>query len=287
VTARAHIGRTCAALALVAGAALLFAAEAAAHDDLAPAIERLASPPSPDAPETPVARAERLLARGELERLARRFDRAAADYDASEREDPSHGSLATLALCRAALAADQERWARAESLATDAAMRAPDDARAWRLRATCRRALGRPREALIDLDRALACPGLARPDDAIERARLALALDGPDEALAGLERALVRHPASTPLVLEAMTLEVRLGRTDEALVRVDALFAHCERCAELHARKGDVLAAAGRRLEAEAEWTEALAAIETLGPRARPAEAELATHLRKALKDRS
>jgi tetratricopeptide (TPR) repeat protein len=262
---------------------------ASAHDDLVPTIERLRAETKVEAEEalehSPEARAERLLQRGELERIAREFERAEADYAAALALAPV-AKAARVALCRGALAADLGRWATAESLVAVALAGAPRDVRAHRLRATVLRARGRGREAIAALDAALGLPGGWRPGDVIERGRWARELDGPRAELEGLERALERDPASIPIALRACEVESELGLVDRALVRVERVVARCgERCFELPARRADLLERAGRPLEAEVERSAILAAMQSRPGGARPADRALQTTIEQQLED--
>ena len=154
------------------------------------------------------------------------------------------------------------------------------------LRARARLALDRPRDAAADLERSIQLSDRPSPDQFLQWSR---ALANPeigriDEALAALDRGLAALGESAPLVEEAVRLECARGAWDDALERIDRHPAAWGSKAALHARRGDVLRAARREIEAQAEYSAALAELEA-GPRGRAASAaSLETRLHVALR---
>jgi tetratricopeptide (TPR) repeat protein len=275
--------------ALLGGAAfvawtLLGAPFASAHDDLKPTIERLrGSAAAADSAAAPVReRVQALLDRGELERLEGEFAAAEEDYAAAEALAPAHPRIS---LCRAALAADQERWARADSLVALAVARGDAGAETFRLWARIHRARGMGLRAIADLDRSLAAPDGWSPDAVVTRARWTHELLGRESEVAFLAAALARDPASIPIALRLAESEAELGRFGRALERLEGVLARCgERCFALRARRADFLQRLGRTLEADAERSAVLVAIAATAPR-RPADDELARALRGRLEE--
>jgi tetratricopeptide (TPR) repeat protein len=151
------------------------------------------------------------------------------------------------------------------------------------------RGLGDLQSALFWLNSSLKAPAAVPADWYLLRSRLILEIDpeNVDEALAGLEEGLVTRGFDVALSLTCLDLEVASSRYDEALDRLATLQAVYQRDEELLSRRGDVLIRAGRHLEAEAAYTEALSALESLPPsrRSSPATQELENHLRSVLEE--
>lgn len=257
-------------------AGLLLASSAAAHDDEV-TLERLNRKPA-SAREA----VELLLHRAGIMRAERRLAEAEALLDQVAALDPSSPGLAR---ARAQVALDRDR--------PDATLRALDacpdtslasDPRVPWLRADALVRLTRLDEAARVMDQAIARFGFARPEQALERARVAE--QRPDEGAAGalvhLDAALARWPGAWVLASHAVDLELSLGRDDAALARVDALLAAAPGRTALLARRGEVLAAAGRGLEAREAWSIALETLESRGL-TRAADRESAARLRAAL----
>src|SRR5581483_8037402 len=99
---------------------------------------------------------------------------------------------------------------------------APDDAEALVFRARVRAQLGDPAGAHADYSAAIR--GLEAPSPDLFLARAALPI-APELALAGLDEGLGRIGPAAPLVERALALELRLGRVDAALARLDTLAA--------------------------------------------------------------
>lgn len=249
---------------------------AAAHDDDV-TLQRLGE--SLERGDRPV---DRLLLRAEIERADRHWAAAEADLDRAERLAPG---LAALARCRAALALDRGL--------PEAALRALDgcrdpelasDPRVPWLRADALLSVGRVEAAASVMDEALAANEKVSPERYLARAALAdrRPSEGTEGAIKHLEAGLARWPGAWSLVSRLVDLEIGLKRYDQALARLDALLPRMERPEWLQARRGDVLALAGREWEAREVWTTALAGLE-----ARPvmdaAAREMAGRLRASL----
>ena len=163
---------------------------------------------------------------------------------------------------------------------------APARADLVRVRGAALLAQGRAAEAAADFARAVDLSPGPSPDDYLEWSR-ALATAGPPgraAAIAALDRGLATIGTSASLVEEAVALECAGGDFDAALARIERHPAAWGSLPLRLARRGDVLWAAGRALEAEAEYSAALAALES-EPRRRPATAaSLEARLRAALR---
>lgn len=222
------------------------------------------------------------LKRGELHRLHREWRRAAADYDRAARLDPR---LATVDFARGRMLFEAGRAREAES-ALDRFLRAePRHAEALTTRARVLVRLGRREEAARDFTRALALA--PEPDLFVERAAVLAAAGGAHarEALGGLDEGVARYGPLVTLQLPAIELELREGRYDAALARLDTVAAQTPRQESWLERRGDILLRAGRTEEARAAYAAALAALEKLpAPRRRTrAAAELEARVRAAL----
>ncbi len=129
--------------------------------------------------------------------------------------------------------------------------------------------IGRHQEAVLDYDTLLQRPGITRPDLYLDRARAVLAADtnAAPKALEGIDEGIRRLGPVPSLQLFALDLEERRGATSEALKRLDELLAGSTRKERWWYRRGEILRAAGRPREAQAEYRRALAAIESLPER--------------------
>jgi tetratricopeptide (TPR) repeat protein len=150
--------------------------------------------------------------------------------------------------------------------------------------------LGARRAAVEDFDRGIDQVHSTRgpqPDDYLDRAR-ALAAEGPHcsgEAIRGLDDGLTRLGGAVALQLYAIELEVRRGCHEAALDRLSTLEARSPRKEAWLARRGEVLADAGRFQEAHEAFERALGAIATLPEHRRRTKltADLEARIRSAL----
>ncbi len=256
---RPIVALCCVALGAVAPAAAL--AHGDAHERLVALDEALRSRPRD---------ALLWLERAEAWRSDGACDSALADVGRARALDPA---LPGLDLAAGAAYLEAGRAAEAEASLTRAVRLEPARAEAWRMRARARLALGRPLAAADDLASALALPETPRPEDFVARAAALRAGGRPDdEALAVLDSGIVRLGSTPALDEAALSIERALGRFDAALARIERGRAW-RTDAELALRRGELQAAAGRTLEARAEYSDALARLSAWSParRARPA----------------
>jgi tetratricopeptide (TPR) repeat protein len=251
-------------LAVVAAAATLYA-----HGPLHRQIEEITRQirVEPDNPGL-------YLQRGELYRLGGSWSAALADYDRAGRLDPE---LHEVHLSRALLFHERSH--------PDAALEAvdrfmehePAHGEAVFLRARVLAQLGRRGEAVRDMDHAIKIMRPRKPAQFLERARLVATwenvdLDGTyaiERAIRGLDDGMKQLGVVVSLQLYAIELEEARGAYDQALERLDMLEDQHTRKEALLARRGRILEAAGRWLEAQVAYTEALDAIALLQPRLR------------------
>jgi len=278
--ARIPFPRALPALLLVAFAAGGAAAHPGPHERIAAltlALER-----RPGVAVLWIERAGEYLADGDAAAALRDLDRARSL--ASGRSDaPLVRGATLLALGRAADAEEQ---------LTLAVLRAPASEEARRMRARARLALGRPRDAAADFGRAVELSPAPSPDDFLEWSRALESAGGgrmaaERSALAALERGLATLGECAALAGEAVRLDCSLGAYDDALARIDRHPGAWGSDAVRRARRGDVLRAAGREIEAQAEYSAALAGLEAGPRRQRGSAASMETRLRAALRRES
>lgn len=197
--------------------------------------------------------------RGELHRIDGHYAAAERDYETALRLDPR---LNVVFLARAQLFFDEHQPTAALEAVDRFLAVESNDATGLVLRANVLGVLGRPRAALSSMDRALDLIESPRPEHYMARARLTTAaFDGEaglKRALNGLDEGMKRLGCVVSLQLEAVNLETRLGNIEGALARLDALSEQYARKDIMLVRRAEVLESAGRTLEAEALYTEAL-----------------------------
>ncbi len=232
--------------------------------------------------------AELYLRRGEMHRLHRDWPAALADYERAAGLDPSLHEV-DLFRGRMHLDADHPREALA---ALDRFLAArPGDVRALVHRAEAKVRLGDGSGGARDYTAAI--EGLMRegrsptPEMFIERSR-ALAAAGPEHrkaALRGLEQGMDLLGRPITLELEALELELALGRTEAALARVERLAETTAAPEPWILRKAEILERSGRTDEARVAYRRVLEGLE-----ARPAHrrragplAELEARARESL----
>jgi predicted Zn-dependent protease len=124
--------------------------------------------------------------------------------------------------------------------------------------------------ALRELDGLISMMAKPFPDAVALRLRLteAQGVEGPAMALEWVKTFLTKH--RLPVFEEhALRLEIQLGRTTDAVKRLDAMIARAPRPESLCLRKADLLAAAGDRAGAESAAQAAREAIGRLPPQIR------------------
>ena len=232
-------------LALVAA----LAGAAPAHDDIVDALHALA-----DSTRTPGPEAMRACAAAEWLRADGRLAAADSALRVAEALDPR---VPEIRAARAALALDEGRPQEALAALEPLLAALPGFAEARWLRARARVALGDRAAALADFDRALADTRRPTPEAYAERADVTLAAGDTARALAGLDAGFTRLHA-VGLAERATRLEAALGEVDLALARLAPLAALDP---SLRAARARLLTAAGRKLEADAEWTVLIEAL--------------------------
>lgn len=222
--------------------------------------------------------------RAELHRYHQAWKLALADFDRALQRDPR---LDKARLARAATVLESGKPADARPAFDAFLSDHPDDAEALLLRARTLVALKDYAAAAADYAASIAHQPQPAPEYYIEQARTLVAI-GPervDEALRSLDAGMAKLGAVPVLQLTAVDIELGRKNYDGALARLDKLAAGAARQEFWLARRGEVLAQAGRTGEARQAYEAALAAVESLPPHRRhvPAVDELESSVRAAL----
>lgn len=259
--------------ALCLGAALT-AARAAAHEGLDESLAHVdaALTLAPDDPELWCRRAALARAGGDFERAVADLERAIALGLAPARAEHERGVQLQQA----------GRLAEAEPHLRRARALAPTDLETLVAHADALAALGRWREAADAYARVVELAPGASPDLHLARVR-ALASGGAaaqDEALRAVDAALTRLGPVPALEQAGIELELRAGRSDAALARLERFPAAARRREAWQLQRAEILEQAGRADAARAAYASALAAISKLPPGRRGTPAALAQEAR-------
>jgi tetratricopeptide (TPR) repeat protein len=156
------------------------------------------------------------------------------------------------------------------------------------LRGRALRELGRFREAATALEQAIGASPRPRPEDFLELADAIVDQGDPfiAEALDVLDAGARRLGSAASLILAAAELEVRRGRHEAALLRLRSAPPALQESPAWRTRQGEILLHAGRDLEAQAVFTEALSLLQALPAHRRsvPASVSLEEKLRGYLR---
>ena len=213
------------------------------------------------------------LRRGELHRVRREWDRAAAAYDRAAECNPS---LEAVDLARGELYLDSGSPATAKLFFDRFLAKHPDAPAALLGRARCFARVGRAGDAAADFDRALLLLPAARPDDYLERAQSQIAAGRDDAALGGLEDGIARLGLVPALERLAIEIELKQHRYDAVLKRLDDLASRLPNRETWLLRRAEVLELAGRPREALVAYDNALTSIA-----ARPSHRRTTTAMRQ------
>jgi Flp pilus assembly protein TadD len=203
------------------------------------------------------------LQRGELYRQDQNWAAAEADYARAEQLDLA----LPVDLCRAKLLADSGQLESALAQFEVVLARRPDNAEAFLGRSAVLLRLGRCGEALADFRRALQLSAQPAPQPVLELARALQAQGRAEEALSVIDECLRRSASPIELQAEALNLEIQNGHFDAALRRLDTILRLAHRQEEWLVKRGKILAAMGRAVDARQAFEAALAAIRSLPPR--------------------
>ena len=125
----------------------------------------------------------------------------------------------------------------------------------------------------------------ANPELFIERAAAFRSMNKPEEALRTLDAGIKSLGHLVTFELPAIEVEVSMKRFDAAIARIDTVSARLQRKETWLMRRAEVLRQAGREKEAQANYRDALAALERLPSSHRNTRAtlELESRIRSAL----
>ena len=227
---------------------------------------------------------ELYVRRGELHRAHVEWEAAYADYEKALALNPR---LETIDILRGRLFVEAG-WPLSARVCLDRFLARQTnhvDALILRGRALARLNFGV--QAARDYDRALALLREPGPDLFVERSQVLVAA-GPEnyaEAVRGLDEGIRRIGPLVTLQLYAIDVELKQRNFDGALERIDKVAAKSPRKETWLARRAEVLVQAGRRAEAAAAYTAALAAVQTVPPPRRnvPAMMELDRRIRREI----
>lgn len=260
------------AAATLIGVLILLLLAGAKHDGVEVEITRLDA-----AIRSQPESASLYLRRGEMLRLRRDLLGSRADLERALELD---AELAGLALARGRLLLDGGCPIEALAVLDEHLAGEPLDTRALHLRAEARVLSCDPLGAVSDYGRVIALSARPIPEHYLARADVLAGMGsgGRAQAVAGIDEGIARIGPATTLLLRAVDLEVALGRHDAALARLQVLADFSTRKEAWYARRGDVLAAAGRSHEALDEYRRARHALFDLRPKRRATQAAVALH---------
>jgi tetratricopeptide (TPR) repeat protein len=223
-----------------------------------------------------------LLARGELHRERRDFERALADFAAAARALPP----ADTDLLQGMTLVDAGRAHQGLLYLDRHLARHPGSALGYVERARANEAMVAKEAAADDYQRALDLTPHRSPEQYLRRLRLQLAAGRPEAALGGLDEGITELGPLPALEDPAITLELEARRWEQALARLQARAPSGGK--ELVAqRRGEILLLAGRRALARQAFRAALDALAALPPERRAARAPLERRLRRQLNEAS
>jgi predicted Zn-dependent protease len=228
--------------------------------------------------------AELHLRRAELHRAHQDWDSAYADYERVNVLDPK---MTVVDLGRGKMFLEAN-WPHAARITLDRFLaRHTNSVEGFATRARALVKLNERVAAAKDYTAAINFSKEQRPELFLERAQ-ALTAEGKEhfeEALAGLDEGIKKLGPLVTLQLYAIDVEIRQGRHDTALRRLEGVAAQSPRKETWLARKGEILQQAGRPEQARQAYTDALAAMNKLPPARRhvPAMVELEKRLLAAI----
>jgi tetratricopeptide (TPR) repeat protein len=213
--------------------------------------------------------AELLLRRAELHHLLGNLDQALADI---ARAQELGGAMPGGDLRLAVILMDRKDYAGAHRSFTRYLNGCGDDGIVHGMRADCALALGDATGAMADLESACRLLDQPDPDLVCRLADLLHAAGRTDEAIVRLDAAIARHGAVPAYLERALVIERAAQRHAAVLARLERLAAttgQCRWCVEY----GDALVAVGRHAEALAAYREAAQAMADLPPLRRQSSA--------------
>ena len=207
------------------------------------------------------------LRRAELHRIHKDWPAATADYDRARELDPD---LPLWDFYVGGMKLEAGEIEAALVHLNRAVARAPEDPRVRTLRGQILLLHGDPIGAAADYERAIerrVSDQVLPPPELFIARSLALIAAGRahyDEALRGLEKGLDLLSRPVTLELQALDVEILMGRFDRALSRLDRLESTSARPETWLVRRGEILERAGRFAESRRSYLAAMRRIQAL-----------------------
>lgn len=207
--------------------------------------------------------------RAELYRQHAQFEPALVDLAIAARQKPQD---AFIQLARARVFSDAGQPTNALDAVQIFLAVQPEHLEALVIRARCQFKLNRVQAAVSDYTLALAKNTTPEPDLFLECARAQAAIGQMANALNGLDNGMARVGEVPALQLAAIEYERCLAHFDAALARVDKLIARHPVKEPWLVLRAEILAQAGRLVEARAAFQQVFAGIEAYPPARRELE---------------
>jgi len=180
---------------------------------------------------------------------------------------------------------DERRFDDAEASLRAARAQAPDDPPILLAHARALAALERWLEASDTYARLVELAPNSSPDVQLERIAAVEAAGGIENALAAADSALVVLGSVPALEEKSLDLELRAGRIDAALARLDRMNSGSAQRDTLLLRRAEILERSGRSQAARAAYADALAALDSRSAsrRSTPAARQLESQVREGI----
>ena len=264
-------------LAVLLSGATLASGAVRAHEDRDDTLARLEAAIA-ERPDDPMLWCDRAV----LERRRGHFARAHADltHAVALGLDPVIAQRD-----RGLIWLDEQRFGEAEATLRVAREMAPDEPPILLAHARALAGLERWREASDTFARLVEIAPTSSPDVQLERIAAVEAAGGIESALAATDAALATLGPIPALEEKGLDLELRAGRTDAALARLDRMNSGPARRDALLLRRAEILERSGRSQAARAAYADALAALASrpASRRSTPAAQQLEAQAREAI----
>jgi len=204
-----------------------------------------------------------LLRRADLHRQHAEFAAAHGDISAAQRLQPG---LPGSEFLRARIFLDEGKPREALAHVEICLGQSPDAYEALGLRGRIHGRLGEPAKAVTDFSAAIRCSPSPSPDLLLERARAQAALGRFQDAITGLDEGMERVGPTPSLQLAAIELQRQEGALDAAIARTDVLLAKNPVKEPWLVLRAEILAQAGRLMEAKVDFQNVVHGIDSYSP---------------------
>ncbi len=216
--------------------------------------------------ETQPGDAQLRLLRGQLYAADQNWDSAGADFDRALALD---GKLVVVDLARGAMLARASRPAESKAALDRFLNGRPEDAPGLAARARVLVEMSEWQAAADDFARAIAASRQPDPSLYIERSAALVRAGKSPDAIRALDDGVARLGPLVTLLVPAIDLDVRAGRTDSALARIGLAMQGTPRKERWLSRRGEILEKAGRTGLALESFVAARAALDGVPPERR------------------